>query len=157
MNRQEAFEAGKASYEAAPEKVYPTPYVHAKQDPKGRMQTWIMMGDQPSGVTSAVVEGLPRANDTDVKMYKGKKNVGVYIGSRTIQHIQTHSEHRRKGIATAMDRLANFANGRDGGQPIGHSKERTSMGDAWAKKVGGALPEKTPYFAVHKSLLEDLN
>jgi hypothetical protein len=155
-SRAEAFEAGKAGYEAASEKIYPTPYMHAKQKEGDRSQTWIMMGDNPAGVTSAVVEGMPRANSTDVRMYKGKKNVGVYISGKDVQHIETHSEHRRKGIATAMDRLANFANGREGGKPIAHNSMRTQLGDSWAKSVGGALPEKSPSFGLKTSLLEDL-
>lgn len=155
MSRNEAFEAGKAAREAASQS-YPTPYLHTTVPGDSRMSTHIMMGDQPSGVTSATVEGVPGLVST-VRMYKGKKNVGVMDSGDAVDHIQTHSDHQREGIATQMDRLANFAAGREGKGPIRHGDTRTPSGDAWAKKVGGETPTRIAAFGMRESRLKDLS
>lgn len=65
--------------------------------------------------------------------------------SGRIWDIEVSKEHRRQGIATAMyekaEKLAN-ASGRRITYPE-HSESRTPAGDAWAKKVGGYLPDNT--------------
>jgi hypothetical protein len=62
-----------------------------------------------------------------------------------IQDINVKSEHRRKGIASAMYRmghqLATDYPDRVNSGPT-HSMDRTPDGDAWAKAVGGFLPPK---------------
>ena len=149
MSRTKAFKAGQAAREAG-QRYAPTKVPGDKWS-----SIHIMMGDHPSGVTSATIEGIPGLSST-VRMYKGKKNVGVLNSGRDIEHIETHSEHMRQGIATEMDRLANFSAGLAGNKQIAHGTTRTSSGDAWADAVGGRKPEKTPSFGITKSLLKDM-
>jgi GNAT superfamily N-acetyltransferase len=63
--------------------------------------------------------------------------------SGRIWDITVREDHQRKGLATAMyekaDRLAQ-SSGRRIYSPE-HSETRTPAGDAWAKKVGGSLPD----------------
>ena len=146
MSRREAFEAGKAS------RTDPNYKVRRKFYPATSV---LMVGDHPSGATSATIEGVPGLSST-VRVYKGKKNIGVLDAGNKIGHVQTHSEHQRKGVATLMDRLNNFEAGRQGYEPVAHASVRTPQGDAWAKKVGGDLPKREPSFGMNKSLLEDL-
>jgi hypothetical protein len=154
MNRTEAFEAGKAAIPAGSNPTLDNPYYHPKQ--KEPASTSIMMGDNPQGITSAHIQGFPGRFST-TRVYKGKKNVGMLMeDGRGIEHIQTHSDHRREGIANMVDRLANFAAGRSGEGPIKHGTTRTPSGDAWAKKAGGPLPEREASFGISHSLLEDL-
>ncbi|WP_425592352.1 hypothetical protein, partial [Dermacoccus nishinomiyaensis] len=49
-----------------------------------------------------------------------------------------HPDHRRKGLATEMWQHALSA-----GVPIKHSPRRSDSGDAWARSVGGDLPDRT--------------
>lgn len=55
--------------------------------------------------------------------------------SGEVEMISTHSEHRRKGLATL---LWNFLV--EAGQNPKHSACRFPDGDAWARTVGGYLP-----------------
>jgi hypothetical protein len=58
-----------------------------------------------------------------------------------IQHIETHPEKRRLGLATKMYKLAQEVHGDIPSIPAPqHSQSRTDSGDAWAKKVGGEVP-----------------
>lgn len=55
-----------------------------------------------------------------------------------IQGMGVHPDHRRKGLATEMWQHALSA-----GVPIKHSPRRSDSGDAWARSVGGDLPDRT--------------
>ena len=79
---------------------------------------------------------------------KTGKDVGYFQwadkgNSGRIWDIAIHEEHQRKGIATAMydkaDKLAEVSDRRIYSPE--HSETRTPAGDAWAKKVGGSLPD----------------
>jgi hypothetical protein len=154
MSRNEAFEAGKAAQAAAGD-LFPTK-MFAGQKVNGRLRADIMLGNQPSGATSATVEGVPGFSST-VRVYKGKKNIGVLESGDKIDHVQTHSDYQRKGVATNMLRIANFAAGRIGASnPIEHGDVRTPSGDAWAKKVGGKTPQRIPSFGMQGNKLEDI-
>lgn len=58
-----------------------------------------------------------------------------------IKDVLVMGEHEGKGIASKMYAVAHStaANNKDIPAPA-HSSQRTREGDAWAKKVGGALP-----------------
>jgi ribosomal protein S18 acetylase RimI-like enzyme len=60
-----------------------------------------------------------------------------------ISNINVNYEHGRRGIGSALYKKANELAQSSGGriQPPSHSDNRTAKGDAWAKKVGGDLPE----------------
>lgn len=111
--------------------------------------------NSPGGATSATVSSFPSI--TEVKLFKGKKNIGMVdaVGGE-IDHIQTAEDFKRQGVATEAFRLANFAHGRTGGEkPLEHGTVRTPSGDAWAKATGDKLPERTPSFGLSGSRLED--
>jgi hypothetical protein len=155
MSRNDAFETGKAA-QAAANDYFPTKMFAPRKNDSERLRTDIMLGNQPSGATAATVEGVPGFSST-VRVYKGKKNIGVLEGGDKIDHIQTHSDYQRKGVATGMLRIANFAAGRIGAsKPIEHGDVRTPSGDAWAKKVGGKTPQRIPSFGMQGNKLEDL-
>jgi hypothetical protein len=156
MSRNDAFEDGRAAQAAAGDS-FPTKMFAPRKGPNERLRIDLMMGDHPSGATSATVEGVPGFSST-VRVYKGKKNIGVLEGGDKIDHIQTHSDYQRKGVATDMLRIANFAAGRIGAsEPIKHGDVRTPSGDAWAKAVGGKVPQRIPSFGMQRSRLEDRN
>jgi GNAT superfamily N-acetyltransferase len=69
-----------------------------------------------------------------------------------IYHIDVASDHRRKGIATAMWRLGHQLSNEYGIQAPHHSRDRSDQGDAWAKTVGGELPPR-----INASAFPDLN
>jgi len=53
---------------------------------------------------------------------------------------------RRQGLATEMFKRAHhFSSQFEGVVSPRHSEHRTEEGDAWAKAVGGDLPERTPH------------
>jgi ribosomal protein S18 acetylase RimI-like enzyme len=60
-----------------------------------------------------------------------------YGTTGTISNVDVDAEHSRRGIATAMWHMGQEARPRPK-----HSADRTAMGDAWARKVGGRLPRK---------------
>ena len=49
---------------------------------------------------------------------------------------------RRKGVATALLAAAKDVAAKTGVPAPVHSKDRSDMGDKWAKSVGGELPER---------------
>jgi ribosomal protein S18 acetylase RimI-like enzyme len=55
-------------------------------------------------------------------------------GRRVIGYIETHPEHRRRGLATAMWHLAQHHGGE-----LMHDTKRTTDGTAWARSVGGQV------------------
>ena len=63
--------------------------------------------------------------------------------SGRIRNINTNMAHRGKGVATGMYRFAQKLAAASGGSIPSpeHSEERTEAGDAWARSVGGHLPE----------------
>jgi predicted GNAT family acetyltransferase len=62
-----------------------------------------------------------------------------------IQHIEVPKALRRKGAATDMYELAKAAATEAGATVPVHSMHRTDDGDAWARKVGGELPERSRF------------
>jgi len=61
--------------------------------------------------------------------------------SKRVMNVSVSTRLRRQGIASNMWDLANQV-AKDKGQ-VGpqHSYDRTDLGDAWAKSVGGRLPQ----------------
>ena len=152
MSRNEAFEGGRA----ARDKAAAISPIEGVRNPYNQPRD-IMVGGKnyPGGATSANISAFPSI--TEVRLYKGKKNIGMIetLGGE-VDHIETASDFRRKGVASEAFRLANFAHGRVGGdKPLAHSSVRTPSGDAWATKTGDKLPERTPSFGTSRSRLED--
>jgi hypothetical protein len=56
-------------------------------------------------------------------------------GTGEISHVEAHPQ--RQGIATAM-----WEHARSLGHELSHSALRTDAGDAWARKVGGYIPDR---------------
>lgn len=158
--RNAEFESGKADREAAiasgREHPLSSPMQSAVPEAGGgkSYDKWLMMGNQPSGANAMKI--TPLLGET--RVYAGKKNIGVLSEtSKSIHHIQTHSDFRRQGVAKQMLKSSNYARGRDGkAAPLVHGEVRTPSGDAWAKAVGGELPTKIPSFTTKGSMLEDL-
>jgi hypothetical protein len=76
-----------------------------------------------------------------IETYLGDEKVGElnwYGTTGTVHNIDVEEEHSRKGIATAM-----WEWGQEMRPKPKHSKDRTDLGDAWAKSVGGPLPRRT--------------
>jgi hypothetical protein len=61
-----------------------------------------------------------------------------YGTTGTIHHLGVEEEHGRRGVATAMWKMGQEARPRPK-----HSADRTTMGDKWARKVGGPLPRRS--------------
>jgi GNAT superfamily N-acetyltransferase len=61
--------------------------------------------------------------------------------SGKIEDIDVHPEARRQGIASHMWDLAHQVSQETSTPAPRHSPERTPDGDAWAKSVGGRIPE----------------
>jgi len=57
-----------------------------------------------------------------------------------IKDILVQGNHGGKGLATQMYRIAQGTSRSEGLPHPEHSPDRTEAGDAWARKVGGALP-----------------
>lgn len=74
----------------------------------------------------------------------GKKVGNLYWSAEdnTIQNMSVDREHRRKGVATQM---WNFAK-QQGVPGPEHSKFRSNLGNAWAQKIGGELPQRNKSF-----------
>ena len=79
-------------------------------------------------------------------------NTGNYAGemewhSRSdnrISNLVVNEEHRRQGVATGMWNYAHeMAKTTRGVKPPTHSSDRTDEGEAWAKAIGGNVPERT--------------
>jgi ribosomal protein S18 acetylase RimI-like enzyme len=60
--------------------------------------------------------------------------------SKRVMNISVSTRLRRQGIASHMWDLANQTAQEKGQVGPQHSYERTDLGDAWAKSVGGRLP-----------------
>lgn len=83
-----------------------------------------------------VVTATSSEGDEAGKLYWDKE-------SGRIRHIGTAIGHRGNGVATGMYRYAQSLAAASGGSIPSpeHSEERTEAGDAWARSVGGYLPE----------------
>ena len=60
--------------------------------------------------------------------------------SKRVMNINVSTRLRRQGVASNMWDLANQVAKEKGQVGPQHSFERTDLGDAWAKSVGGRLP-----------------
>ena len=58
-----------------------------------------------------------------------------------VQGVETHSEHRRQGLARKLWDYAKASSDIGIPEPK-HSSARTKEGEAWAKKIGGELPPR---------------
>jgi ribosomal protein S18 acetylase RimI-like enzyme len=75
----------------------------------------------------------------------GANSLGTMLwNSRSILNIGVNPEQARRGIATAMwDEGHRLAEQNARIPAPKHSPDRTAMGDAWAKAVGGRLPRRS--------------
>ena len=90
------------------------------------------------------------APDMDIPRHRitATTESGYAVGQMT-WHPKTHAvtgitvdpEDQRKGIATAMWKMGQQVRPK----PV-HSSDRTKVGDAWAKSVGGRLPRRKPVY-----------
>jgi hypothetical protein len=77
-----------------------------------------------------------------VSAYHEGEKVGYLHWSGTTGRtykIDVDDDHQRRGLATAM---WNHANSLKGVRKPQHSNDRTDVGDAWARSVGGRLPRR---------------
>lgn len=68
----------------------------------------------------------------------GELEIGNF---KNVKDIRVAEAHQRKGIATNMWHYAHAQ-----GLNPEHSEQRTDAGDAWARTVGGELPERDEHF-----------
>ena len=76
-----------------------------------------------------VIEAFPSGADRPVG------RLSWYGTTGTVANVDVDEEHSRRGVATAMWKMGQEARPRPK-----HSGDRTTMGDAWARKVGGRIP-----------------
>jgi hypothetical protein len=63
--------------------------------------------------------------------------------SRSILNIDVDPQHARRGVATSMWNEGHRLAEQNARVPAPkHSPDRTAMGDAWARSVGGQLPRR---------------
>jgi GNAT superfamily N-acetyltransferase len=81
-------------------------------------------------------------NEGDVHISDGQQVIGhlrwEHTIGPTITSVSVSPEYQRQGLATEMYHRASEAVG----GPIGHGRQRTDAGDAWAQRVGGKLPDR---------------
>jgi hypothetical protein len=75
----------------------------------------------------------------------GEATLGTMLwNSRGILNIGVQPEQARRGVATAMWHEGHRLAEQNARIPKPkHSPDRTAMGDAWARSVGGRLPRKS--------------
>ena len=71
------------------------------------------------------------------RMVLGPPHGNLSDGGREVLNVEVPREHQRKGIARAMWNYAGWT-----GLSPEHSRYRSDSGDAWARSVGGILPER---------------
>ena len=93
-----------------------------------------------------------RYSTVDFGERRPQHRIEAVLGDRTIGRLGWHGvthrvtyldvepEYSRQGIATEMWKRAQQIRPKPK-----HSPDRTAMGNAWAKKVGGHLPRKVRY------------
>ena len=64
-----------------------------------------------------------------------------HVDSGRIERLHVDPRYRRLGVATAMNQEANRLADVSGIASPQHSEQRTVAGDAWARSVGGHMPE----------------
>lgn len=84
------------------------------------------------------------ATQHEVVAYEGKRLVGSMRWNPTeITGIDVKSSDRRRGVGTALWHEGHrLAAADDMVHEPRHSKDRTPEGDAWARAVGGPIPER---------------
>ncbi len=94
---------------------------------------WPMIPEHPAEVAGGSLNAL--------RVFQ--KGLGEEIGalkwdpfSGIVSTLNVSPKFQRQGIATELWRIASGLGG-----PLAHSATRTQMGDTWAKKVGGIIPE----------------
>lgn len=65
---------------------------------------------------------------------------------REVANVFVNKQFRRQGVASKMWDMAQqpHPDPHDRRGPLRHSPDRTDAGDAWARSVGGEIPEQTP-------------
>jgi len=62
--------------------------------------------------------------------------------SGAVNWVRTHQDYRGLGVASTLWEKANKLAADTGIKAPEHSKHRTDEGEAWANKVGGAMPKR---------------
>lgn len=80
----------------------------------------------------------------EVRAHVDGKQVGhlMWHPTGTISDVEVEGPYRRRGIATRMWKYANQMAAQHGLDLPEHDEARTDSGDAWARAVGGYLPER---------------
>ena len=97
------------------------------------------------------VDYIPNLTRQHPHMYLlSDKQSGKYISNMVVGHegevlgLETHPKMRRQGLASELWHAAQqHAEGTPGVPMPQHSRLRTRAGEAWAKKVGGVVPERS--------------
>jgi hypothetical protein len=63
--------------------------------------------------------------------------------SGEIEKVAVGTPNRRKGVATELWDLATAWAEENGAEPPSHSSRRSADGDAWARSIGGHVPDLT--------------
>jgi hypothetical protein len=79
-----------------------------------------------------------------IQAFSGKASLGRMLwNSRSILNIDVEPQQARRGVATAMWQEGHRLAEQHARIPKPkHSSDRTAMGDAWARSVGGRLPRR---------------
>jgi GNAT superfamily N-acetyltransferase len=62
-----------------------------------------------------------------------------------VNWVRTHQDYRGLGVASTLWEKAKKLSADTGIREPIHSKHRTDAGEAWAKKVGGTIPKRSPF------------
>jgi hypothetical protein len=88
----------------------------------------------------------------EVKNRNSQTGKGLVVGTLQwhpqtgdVNWVRTHQDYRGLGVATTMWEKAHKLSADTGIKAPKHSKHRTEEGEAWAKQVGGEMPQRSPY------------
>jgi GNAT superfamily N-acetyltransferase len=110
--------------------------------PKGKQGVHGILAVTGQTERKAPYTGVPSATPEDSKNENIVGRISWHPRTGVVQWVQTEKEHRRKGVATALWKKANDLSEKTGIKAPQHSAHRWNEGDAWAKSVGGRLPQK---------------
>lgn len=98
--------------------------------------------------------GILAWGNPDAPSEEDENDIGA--GTRgSVTWVETHPRYRRQGLATEMWKKAQeVAQSNEQIPEPEHSNTRTEQGDAWARKVGGRVPEQWGSYAEPDSVLK---
>jgi GNAT superfamily N-acetyltransferase len=103
----------------------------------------VSASDHLNDIQFSAIDRRPGKQQWRIRATRGTQQVGRLYWRDTEQgpevgDVLVHPDYRRQGVASEMYRRAS----EHSGALLGHSTIRTGAGDAWARAIGGPLPER---------------